>query len=149
MAFGGRYMLAGIRRGGAYTNRALLRQAAGFAYGWRKINGLEGISGIQWHNWFDNDGDGVQLGLRKYGDDRYGAEENGKAKPVWNAFQNAGTASETEYFKNEFNEYFTGNKVVTDYVTVKDEGTPVRKDVRKENIICPKMSRDILTVVTG
>lgn len=48
-----------------------------------KINALEGIDGIQWHNWFDHPGDGACLGLRKYLDATY----NGEAKPVWYVYQ--------------------------------------------------------------
>ena len=70
-------------------------QAAGFAFGWKKINALEGINGIQWHSWFDHLGDGARLGLRKYND----AEYQGEAKPVWMTYQKAGTDAENEYFE--------------------------------------------------
>ena len=70
-------------------------QAAGFAYGWKKINALEGINGIQWHSWFDNSGDGALLGLRKSSDGEY----NGEAKPVWTTYQKAGTDEESDYFE--------------------------------------------------
>ena len=70
-------------------------QAAGFAYGWKKINNLDGIDGIQWHSWFDHLGDGVPLGLRKYSDEEY----KGEAKPVWTTYQKAGTDEEDDYFK--------------------------------------------------
>ena len=70
-------------------------QAVGFAYAWKKINALEGIDGIQWHNWFDNKGDGACLGLRKYLDESY----KGEAKPVWEVYQKAGTNEEDDYFE--------------------------------------------------
>ena len=79
----------------SYEDKDLQDQAAGFAYGWKKINALDGINGIQWHSWFDHLGDGVPLGLRKYSDEEY----KGEAKPVWTTYQNAGTDEADEYFK--------------------------------------------------
>lgn len=78
-----------------YSDEDLQKQAAGFAYAWKKINALEGIDGIQWHNWFDHPGDGACLGLRKYLDASY----KGEAKPVWSVYQKAGTSEEDEYFE--------------------------------------------------
>lgn len=78
-----------------YSDEDFQKQAAGFAYAWKKINALEGIDGIQWHNWFDHPGDGACLGLRKYLDETY----NGEAKPVWSVYQKAGTHEEDEYFE--------------------------------------------------
>ena len=79
----------------SYSDDDLQDQAAGFAYGWKKINALAGISGIQWHSWFDHLGDGVCLGLRKYTD----APHNGEIKPVWSTYQKAGTDGEYDYFE--------------------------------------------------
>ena len=79
----------------SYSDDELQKQAAGFAYAWKKINALEGIDGIQWHNWFDHPGDGACLGLRKYLDATYG----GEAKPVWYVYQKANTNEEDEYFR--------------------------------------------------
>ena len=79
----------------SYSDEDLQKQAAGFAYAWKKINALEGIDGIQWHNWFDHPGDGACLGLRKYLDATY----NGEPKPVWSVYQKAGTPEEDEYFE--------------------------------------------------
>ena len=79
----------------SYEDKDLQDQAAGFAYGWKKINALDGINGIQWHSWFDHLGDGVPLGLRKYSDEEY----KGEAKPVWTTYQKAGTDEEDDYFK--------------------------------------------------
>jgi len=78
-----------------YSEKDLQLQAAGFAYAWKKINGLEGIDGIQWHNWFDHpDEGGARLGLRKFPQ-----TDASEAKPVWFVFQKAGTAEEDECFK--------------------------------------------------
>ena len=79
----------------SYEDDDLQDQAAGFAYGWKKINNLDGINGIQWHSWFDHLGDGACLGLRKYAD----APHNGEIKPVWTTYQKAGTDEEDDYFK--------------------------------------------------
>lgn len=74
-----------------------IKQAAGFAYGWKKIKALEGIEGIQWHNWFDNPAEAVLLRLRFQ--EGTGKPEAGQPKPVWHTYQKAGTAEEEEYFK--------------------------------------------------
>ena len=79
----------------SYEDKDLQDQAAGFAYGWKKINALDGINGIQWHSWFDHLGDGVPVGLRKYSDEEY----KGEAKPVWTTYQKAGTDEEDDYFE--------------------------------------------------
>lgn len=78
-----------------YSDEGFKEQAAGFAYAWKKINALEGIDGLQWHNWFDNEGDGAgaMLGLRKFID-----SHNGEPKPVWELYRQAGTAAEDEAF---------------------------------------------------
>lgn len=65
-------------------------QAAGFAYAWKKIKALDGIEGIQWHNWFDNRAEYCWLGLR---------DEQGNPKPVYEVYKNAGTANEDAYFE--------------------------------------------------
>ena len=80
----------------SYSEEDLEEQAAGWAYAWKKIKALDGIDAIQWHNWFDNEGDGggALLGLRKYNDDTYG----GEAKPVWYLYQASGTANEDQAF---------------------------------------------------
>lgn len=88
---------AGVGSGTAsdtYDDTLLAEQAAGTAYSWKKINALEGIEGIQWHNWFDNRAEGAKLGLRKYDD----AENGGECKPAWYAYQAAGTADEDAFF---------------------------------------------------
>lgn len=85
---------AGVNSRG-YSEDELQKQAAGFAYAWKKINTLEGIDGIQWHNWFDNEVEGANLGLRKSLD----SSHHGEAKPVWHVYQKANTDEEDEYFE--------------------------------------------------
>ncbi|MBB4035782.1 hypothetical protein GGR21_001677 [Dysgonomonas hofstadii] len=78
-----------------YSDQDLLTQAAGVAYAWKKINGLPGIDGIQWHNWFDHpDEGGARLGLRKFPQ-----TDNAETKPSWFVFQKAGTEEEDSYFQ--------------------------------------------------
>lgn len=79
----------------SYSEADLMDQAAGTAYAWKKVEALEGIDAWQWHNWFDNAGDGsnAMLGLRKFLD-----SEGGEAKPAWQVFRAAGTADEEECF---------------------------------------------------
>ena len=80
-----------------YDDTVLADQAAGTAYSWKKINALEGIEGIQWHNWFDNKSEGAKLGLRKYDDDEY----EGEPKPAWYTYQAAGTENEKTWFESQ------------------------------------------------
>ena len=79
---------AGVNSRG-YSDEELQKQAAGVAYA------LEGIDGLQWHNWFDHPGDGACLGLRKYLDESY----NGEPKPAWYVYQKANTHEEDEFFE--------------------------------------------------
>lgn len=81
----------------SYSTQDLLEQAAGFAYAWKKIEQLDGIDAIQWHNWMDNRFEfGLRIGLRRFSDD---ADDPGGEKPVWYAFQAAGTGNEDEVFE--------------------------------------------------
>lgn len=80
-----------------YDDQTLYDQAAGFAYSWLKIQALDGIEGLQWHNWFDSMEEGAKLGLRKYDDETF----NGEAKPVWYAYQKAGETDQDEYFDSQ------------------------------------------------
>ena len=74
----------------AYT--AEEEQAAGFAWAWKKLNRLDGIDAIQWHNWEDTAFEaGLNIGLRKI----YPGNER---KDVWYAYQAAGTANEDNVF---------------------------------------------------
>lgn len=79
-----------------YGEQDLLDQAAGFAYAWKQIEYLDDIDAIQWHNWMDNRGEfGLKIGLRRYPDDA--TDPSGK-KPVWFAYQAAGTDAEDRVF---------------------------------------------------
>lgn len=77
----------------SYSESDLALQAAGAAWAWKKAAALEGIDGIQWHNWRDNRGEGgLRIGLRRFPDDS--EAPNGK-KPSWYVWQAAGTSSES------------------------------------------------------
>ena len=81
----------------SYRTTDLLEQAAGFAYAWKQIKYLDGIDAIDWHNWIDNRGEfGLRIGLRRFPDD---GEDPGGKKPVWYAYQAAGTDREDEVFE--------------------------------------------------
>jgi len=80
-----------------YSEQDLKEQAAGFAYAWKKMKSLDGIDALQWHNWIDNrDEGGLRIGLRRFPDD---ASEPGGKKPVWFAYQAAGTSQEDVVFE--------------------------------------------------
>ena len=80
-----------------YSEEDLNEQAAGFAYAWKKIKALDGIDGIQWHNWIDNRSEyGLRIGLRRYPDDE---EDPLGKKHVWYAYQAAGTDQEDTVFE--------------------------------------------------
>lgn len=80
-----------------YEDKDLMEQAAGFAYAWKKLINLDGIDAIQWHNWIDNRAEfGLRIGLRRFPDDE---TDPGGAKPVWHAYQAAGTDREDEVFE--------------------------------------------------
>ncbi len=79
-----------------YSEQDLLEQAAGFAFTWKKMERLDGIDGLQWHNWIDSRWEGgLRLGLRHFPDDETDPEGE---KPVWYAYQAAGTDKEDEVF---------------------------------------------------
>lgn len=80
----------------SYSDADLEEQAAGTAYAWKKIEAMDGVDAHQWHNWFDNvgDGSGALLGLRKFPDSQYA----GAPKPAWHVYQAAGTEREDEVF---------------------------------------------------
>lgn len=80
----------------SYSEEHLKEQAAGFAFTWKKMKVLDGIDGFQWHNWFDNRGEGgLRIGLRRFPDDE---QDPGGAKPVWYVFKAADTPNENEVF---------------------------------------------------
>lgn len=77
-----------------YSTPALLEQAAGMAYAWKKMEDLEGIDAFQFHNWQDNRIEGgLRIGLRRFPDDE---EKPGGTKPVWDVFQALETDKEEE-----------------------------------------------------
>lgn len=79
-----------------YEDKDLTEQAAGFAYAWKKLKNLDGIDAIQWHNWIDNRVEyGLRIGLRRFPDDE--TDPAGR-KPVWFAYEAAGTEKEDEVF---------------------------------------------------
>lgn len=76
----------------SYSESDLADQAAGAAWAWKKVQRLDGIDGIQWHNWFDHPTEvaaGLRIGLR---------DSNQNAKPVWYLYKAAGTADESSTF---------------------------------------------------
>nr|WP_255785112.1 DUF5722 domain-containing protein [Membranihabitans maritimus] len=79
-----------------YSKKDLSEQAAGLAYAWKKLDKLDGIDAMQWHNWIDNRGEfGLKIGLRKFPDNE---EDPGGRKPVWYVYEAAGTSSEDNVF---------------------------------------------------
>lgn len=79
-----------------YSDQDLKEQAAGFAFTWKKMEKLDGIDGFQWHNWFDNRGEGgLRIGLRRFPDDE---KDPGGPKPVWYVFKAADTPAESAVF---------------------------------------------------
>lgn len=79
-----------------YSEQDLKEQAAGFAYTWKKMAVLDGIDGFQWHNWYDNRGEGgLRIGLRRFPDDE---QLPGGVKPVWYVFKAADTKDENHVF---------------------------------------------------
>jgi hypothetical protein len=79
-----------------YSEQDLKEQAAGFAFTWKKLEKLDGIDGFQWHNWFDNRGEGgLRIGLRRFPDDE---KDPGGPKPVWYVFKAADTPAESAVF---------------------------------------------------
>ena len=80
-----------------YGEQDLKEQAAGFAYTWKKLKTLDGIDAMQWHNWMDNRFEGgLMIGLHRFGDDQ--TDPAGR-KPVWFAYQAAGTNQEDSVFE--------------------------------------------------
>lgn len=80
-----------------YAEKDLQEQAAGLAYAWKKLERLDGIDAMQWHNWIDNRGEfGLRIGLRRFPDDE---EDPGGRKPVWYVYQAAGTENEDTVFE--------------------------------------------------
>lgn len=81
-----------------YSDEQLNLQAAGAALIWKKIEQLDGIDGIQWHNWQDNrTEDGLRIGLRAWADAPFTKEL--APKPVWYVWKAAGTPDEDKVFQ--------------------------------------------------
>ena len=82
----------------SYSESDLALQAAGACWLWKKIERLEGVDAIQWHNWKDNATEaaqGLHLGLRALGQGPFKADD---PKPVWYVWQAAGTPQEATVF---------------------------------------------------
>jgi len=80
----------------SYSTGDLKNQAAGLAYAWKKLEVLDGIDAMQWHNWIDNRAEGgLRIGLRRFPDD---TSDPGGKKPVWYVYQAAGTDNEDNIF---------------------------------------------------
>ena len=76
----------------SYSAHDLADQAAGLAYAWKKIEHLDSIEAMQYHNWIDNRGEGgLRIGLRKFRDEP--GDPLGK-KPIWYLYQKLGTPEE-------------------------------------------------------
>jgi len=77
-----------------YSKKSLDDQAAALAYAWKKIQHLDSIEAMQYHNWVDNRGEGgLRIGLRKYPDD---ATDPDGRKPIWYLYQKLGTPKENQ-----------------------------------------------------
>lgn len=98
-----------------YSEQDLKEQAAGFAFTWKKLEVLDGIDGFQWHNWFDDRGEGgLRIGLRRFPDD----ETNpGGTKPVWDVYKAADTKNENAVF-DQYKEIIG----ITDWKEVQHKG---------------------------
>ena len=80
----------------SYSETDLAKQAAGAAWIWKKLQKLDGIDAMQWHNWSDNRAEfGLRIGLRAYADGDY---KDLDPKPVWYVWKAAGTENEDEVF---------------------------------------------------
>ncbi|MEZ6107020.1 MAG: DUF5722 domain-containing protein [Pirellulaceae bacterium] len=78
----------------SYSESDLLNQAAGMAYVWHKLEGLDTIELFHYHNWVDNRHEGgLRIGLRRFPDDE--AEPLGK-KPIWYVYQALETDRQAE-----------------------------------------------------
>lgn len=76
----------------SYSARDLADQAAGLAYAWKKIEHLDSIEAMQYHNWIDSRGEGgLRIGLRKFRDET--GDPLGR-KPIWYLYQKLGTPEE-------------------------------------------------------
>jgi hypothetical protein len=75
-----------------YSPTSLNDQAAALAYAWKKIEPLDAIEAMQYHNWVDNAAEGgLRIGLRKLPGDPF--DPLGK-KPIWYLYQQLETPEE-------------------------------------------------------
>ena len=80
----------------SYSTGDLNLQAAGGAWAWKKVAGLDGIDAIQWHNWADNKAEfGLRIGLRSFDE---GSWAGLTPKPVWYVWKAAGSEDESTIF---------------------------------------------------
>ena len=80
----------------SYSDNDLAHQAAGGALAWKKLELLDGVDAMQWHNWADNKAEfGLRIGLRTYEESPY---NNLDPKPVWYVWNAAGTSDESNVF---------------------------------------------------
>lgn len=78
----------------SYAEGDQCEQAAGFAWGWKKIAALDGIDTHVWHNWADHEQEyGLRIGLRKF------PKDGRERKEVWHVYQAAGTPQEEAVFR--------------------------------------------------
>lgn len=86
-----------------YSAGDLARQAAGAALVWKKLEKLDGVDAMQWHNWKDNPVEfGLRIGLRAF-DDTGAGVKNYDIKPAYRVWQAAGTDKEDEVFQPYLN----------------------------------------------
>ena len=82
----------------SYSESDLALQAAGACLAWKKIQTLDGIDAVQWHNWRDNAfeaAQGLRLGLHAMAAE---GMADYACKPVWYVWQAAGTDREETVF---------------------------------------------------
>lgn len=82
----------------SYSESDLALQAAGACLAWKKIQALDGIDAVQWHNWRDNAfeaAQGLRLGLHAMAAE---GMADYACKPVWYVWQAAGTDQEETVF---------------------------------------------------
>lgn len=84
-----------------YSASDLEKQAAGGAWAWKKVQKLDGIDAIQWHNWADNRAEfGLRIGLRAFEE---GSFKSLDPKPVWHVWKAAGSSEEDAVFEPYLN----------------------------------------------
>lgn len=77
-----------------YGKKSFDDQAAALAYAWKKIEHLDSIEAMQYHNWVDSRSEGgLRIGLREFPDEA--GNPYGK-KPAWFLYQKLGTVDENQ-----------------------------------------------------